>query len=159
MGLRPINSNKHEVSWSNLASDASTTVAITLAIGVDSADADAASDVEVGSVIKSFYFEFNVGPQVTTNPKIVHWEVGKRPYGNAIPIPSLYFQDGRNHIFKRGMEMLPSSTDIVYKRIFVVRVPKGHQRVGSGDIWQFQYIATSAETINMCGFVIYKTYK
>ncbi len=156
---RPIvKSDKHEVTWSNLASDASSTTSINLATAVPVGDKNTSTECAVGSHVTSIYFEFNVAAQVTTNPKVVHWVVETTPTGvTAVPqAPSAYYDAQRSLIIKRGMEMLPSDQATVFKRIFVVRIPKARQRMAEGSQFNFRYICTSAETINFCGFAIYK---
>ncbi len=54
------------------------------------------------------------------------------------------------------MEMLPKDTGTVFKRIFVVKIPRGYQRQTKAQVIQFRYVASSAEAINACGIVIYK---
>ncbi len=161
MALRPVNSEKHENTWSLIGSDLSGSTSIRLAIGTVSADKNAADEVEVGSHIKSVYFEFNVSAKVITNEKVFHWTVHLRPQNltAAGVTPTLYYQSGRNLILKRGMEMLPKDAGTVYKRIFVVRIPPKWQRFGEGDVLTISFQATSAETMNFCGFTIYKEIK
>ncbi len=156
-----VKTDKHEITWSNLAQNASTTQSVIIATGVATPDADAANEIEIGNHVKSIYFEFHFSPQVITNPKVIHWELLMRPQGVAptSQTPSLYYQSGRNLIIKRGMEMLPANTGTVFKRIFVVRVPRKSQRVGEGDTMDFRYICSSTETINACGIAIYKEWK
>ncbi len=156
----PIKSDKHEVTWSNLAQDASTTQGIQLSFAVPSANKDASTEVEVGSHIKAFFLEFHFSANVITNPKVIHWIVIRKP-GNLVLLsetPSLYYQRGRKFIIKRGMEMLPKDAGTVYKRLFVVRIPKVYQRQGDGDAFELRYVSTSAEAINACGICIYKEF-
>jgi len=160
LALRPIKTDKHEITWSNLLQNASTAVSVRTLIGVQSAAKDAADEVETGSHVKSMYFEFNVAAEAVTVPRVIHWTVHIRPQnlsaaGNT---PSVYYANGRNLILKRGMEMLPKDVSTVYKRVFVVRIPKKYQRVGEGDTMNFSYISSDAATINMCEFCIYKEY-
>ncbi len=160
--IRPIvKTDKHEVTWTFLAQNASAVQSVVLVTGVATADADTGTEVEVGNHVKSIYFEFHFSPQVITNPKVIHWEILLRPQG-VVPTsstPSLYYQDGRNLIIKRGMEMLPASAGTVYKRVFVVRIPRKAQRIGENDQINFRYICSSAETINTCGIAIFKEWK
>ncbi len=158
LSLHPIKTDKHEITWSDLAIDASTVVTKNLAIAVPSGDKNASTEVEVGSHVKWIYFEINFAAKTISNPKVIHWTVAMRPNTLGTPVPSLYYQDARNKILKRGMEMLPKAVSTVYKRIFVVKIPRGQQRLGENDLISFQYIATSAETVNVCGFAIYKEF-
>ncbi len=156
--LRPIKSDKHEITWSNLAQDASGTQSILLSTAVPSADKNANTEVEIGSHIKSIYVEFNCAAQVITNPKVFHWKLVGQRSGETITAPSTYYQSDRSRIIKRGMEMLPSDIGTVYKRVFVIRVPKSWQRQQANMTMSLLYIVSSAEAINMCGFAIYKEY-
>ncbi len=158
--LPTVKTDKHEVTWSNLAQNASTVQSIVLAIGVATANKDDSTEIAQGNNVRSIYLEFHFSPQVITSPKVIHWEILMRPSGvvPASATPSLYYQVGRNLIIKRGMEMLPANTGTVFKRIMVVRIPKKSQRVGIGDSMNFRYICSSAETINACGIAIYKEY-
>ncbi len=157
--LRPINSIKHEVTWSDLAIDASSAVVKDIAVGVEPPDKNAATEVEIGATVNSIYFEFHFSAQVITNPKVIHWTIGKEPFGTNLSGPSTYEAIDRRFIFKRGMEMLPKDVGTVFKRIFVVRIPPKFRRIGDQDKLFFKYIASSTETVNACGFAIYKELK
>ncbi len=154
-----IKSDKHEVEWSQLAANLGTTTFVqTLALGVASADKDAQGEVEIGSRINAIYVEFNCAAQTTTNPKILHWTVQAGPEGSTLENPTTYYQGNRAQILKRGMEMLPSDVATVYKRIFVVRIPNKSKRMTQAGFISILFRATSTETINLCGFAIYKEY-
>ncbi len=159
--IAPIKSDKHEITWSNLATDYGTaTVSVTLVKGVESANKDASTECEVGSQVKNIYIEFNVAAQTITNPKVLHWEVLLKPFGSAggSSNPSLYYQIARNQVIKRGMEMLPANVATVYKRVFVVKIPKKARRIGDDDQIAFVARCSSTESINLCGFAIYKEF-
>ncbi len=160
LSLRPIKTDKHEITWSNLAQNASSAVSIQTWIGTQSANKDSSTEVETGSHVKSIYFEFHFAAETITNPKVIHWTFHIRPQnvsaaGNT---PSLYYQNGRNLIIRRGMEMLPKDVSTVYKRVIQIKIPKKYQRIGEGDSANFSYQSTSAETINACGIAIYKEF-
>ncbi len=157
--IRPVVSDKHEVTWSNLAQDASTTISILLAEAVPPNVKNAASEVGIGSKVNGFYIEFQFSAQTITNTKIIHWDVIQKRIGQPVIAPSLYYQTDRSQIFKRGMEMLPKSVNTIIKRIIFVPIPRGASRMKENNQFFFQYIATSAETINACGFAIYKEYQ
>ncbi len=160
LALRPIKTDKHEITWSNLAQNASSAISVRTLVGTQSAAKDAADEVETGSHVKSVYFEFHFSAETLTNPKVIHWTINMRPQNvsAAGQTPSLYYQNGRNLILKRGMEMLPKDAGTVYKRIVVVKIPRKYQRIGEADSMNFTYISTSAETINACGIAIYKEF-
>ncbi len=155
--LHPVNSEKHEITWTFLAQNASTIQTVDIAIGTARSGVNVANEVGIGSHLKSMYFEFHFSPQVITNPKVIHWQVTLQPFGTASSSPSTYFNTDKRFIMKRGMEMLPASTGTVFKRIFVLSSGMLRRlRIGSGDKLVFQYISSSTETINTCGIVIYK---
>jgi len=129
-----------------------------LAIGVEPPDKNLASEVSIGSTVGSIYFEFHFSAQVTTNPKVIHWTIGKEPFNSNVSSPSTYNTVDRRFIFKRGMEMLPADQSTVFKRIFVVRIPPRFKRIGDTDKLFLRYICSSTETINACGIAIYKEF-
>ncbi len=152
--LRPVKSEKEEITASLLAADRSSNLVSILATAVDSPTV--AGQVEIGDTVRSIFIEFNVSAQTTTNPKVFHWCVEKVPAGGTATVPSLYDNNNKKQILHRGMEMLPADTSTVFKRIFVVRIPPRLRRMGDGDVISLNVIATSAETINYCFFAIYK---
>ncbi len=156
MSLRPVHSEKKETSWSNLGQNASTTISINLAFGKQAADVDAATDVITGSTVRWIYFEFHFAASTITSPKVIHWQIVKRPFNTTISIPSTYNSADKRFVIRRGMEMLPKDVATVFKRVFVVKIPPRMRRIGDQDVIQFQYIASSAESINACGIAIYK---
>ncbi len=152
----PPNIEKHELTFSLLATDNSSEVSFTIAQAVDASSKNAANEVLVGSRITRLYMEINVAAETITNPKVFHWLIFKAPFGTTIPAASSYNNTSKRFIIQRGMEMLPSDVGTVYKRIISIKIPKRYQRMGDNDFLIFKHIATSAETINICGFFIYK---
>ncbi len=147
-------SEKHEITWSNLA-DASASFTITIATGTK--DVTAASEVRIGSIINAVYLEFNVNNDATTD-MIFHWAVRKSPFGTTMTNSGTYDQVDKRFILKRGMEMLPasSSDSMLFKRIVVVKIPKKYQRMGDGDALELQAQKSSATATNFCGFAIFR---
>ncbi len=156
MALRPVNSEKHEVSWSLLGLNNSTTNQQEIVIGTTSGNVTASNQVPVGATVRWIYFEFNFSAETITNTKIIHWSVNKRPFNTATTAPNSYNGQDKRFLLKRGMEMLPKSVNTIIKRIFVVKIPPRLRRIGASDRINFQFITTSAETINACGIAIYK---
>ncbi len=157
-GLRPIKSDKHEITWSNLAQNAAAGVAVTLVQGVDSADKNASTEVEVGSHVKFLYLEFQHSAETITSTKIIHWSIQVLRVNQTGTNPNTYYQDNRACIIKRGMEMVPKDVNTIIKRIVAIPVPRVYQRIQKGTTFVLQYIASSAEAINSCGFCIYKEF-
>ncbi len=155
----PLKTDKHEITWSNLAQNASAVQAIALAEGVTAADKNISSEVLIGSKITRVYLEFHFSAETVTNPKVIHWKVEKLGANETTTSPATYYQPGRNRILQRGMEMLPKDVSTVFKRIISVKIPRGYQRMGEGETLRFRYISSSTETINACGIAIYKEIK
>ncbi len=158
--LPSIQSRKHEVTWVNLAQDASTVQRIPLAVGTQAADVtDAtATECQTGCTVSSIFLEFHFAAETVTNPKVINWTVEKEPFGQALSGPNILQGATRRFVFKRGMEMLPKDVATVFKRIIVVRIPPRFRRLGIGDQLTFSYIASSTQTINACGIAVYKAF-
>ncbi len=153
-GLNPIKSEKEEVTFSALAENASAVKTINIALATN--DPSTAGQVEIGDTIKSIFFEVNFSAETITNTKIVHWIIFKNEASVFSNTPSVQDTTTKRFVFKRGMEMLPKDVSTVIKRIGVVAIPKGKQRMGDTDAWQFKYVVTSAETVNTCGNFIFR---
>ncbi len=154
---RAINkSDKHEQTFTDLAINASATINRNLYTTVDVGAKGANNEVAVGSHVKWIYCEINIAAETITNPKTVHWTIRIVPPGQTASVPSTMYGNDRAYVLKRGMEMLPKDVSTVYKRIFVVNIPKGYQRCKQTQVLEFEYVASSAETINVCGIFIYK---
>ncbi len=165
MSLRPVKSEKHEITWSNLGQNASTKQTVVLVKGV-AGEPTSADQVETGSTVKSLFIEFNLnGVDNSGVVQVFHWYVWKNPSGVITsPTPSTYDTNLKRHILKRGMEMLPeiplgSGGTVQTKRVFVVKIPPRMRRIGEGDELQLVYISTSSSGINFCGISIYKEFK
>ncbi len=157
-GNRQGPTRKHENTWSALSENASTKKSIVLATGTQSADiTDAtATEVKSGAHVKWIYFEFHFSAETITTTKVIHWWVAMKPFGTSLNNPNQYQLPGRRFIIKRGMEMLPKDVSTVFKRVFVVKIPRKFQRLAIADQMVFEYIASSAETINACGIAVYR---
>ncbi len=118
-----------------------------------------ANEVSTGTKVFGIYFEFQFSAETVTNTKIVHWAI-KKTFNQTVPVstPITYFQIDRSKTLQRGMEMLPKDVNTIIKRIVFVRIPRGMQRMADGERLYFSYIVSSTETINACGFAIYKAY-
>jgi len=151
-----IKSDKHEITWSDLAIDASAVKTKTLAFGVQPGNKNISTEVVIKSRIKFIYLELNFAAETITNPKVLHWFVHFNRSGEVFSVPSLYYQTDRARIIQRGMEMLPKDVSTVFKRIIGIKIPKHLQSIQSDQNLSFSYIVTSAEAVNVCGFAIYK---
>ncbi len=155
--IRPvIVSNKHEVTFTHLAQDSSTNQEVPISIAVDSANKDNSTEVGIGSRITWIFVELNFAAETTTVPKTVHWVIRYIPSGQVASGANQLFGTDRAFVIKRGMEMLPSDTSTVFKRVFTVKIPRKYQRQTDNGSFQFEYIASSTNTMNACGIFIYK---
>ncbi len=157
--LRPVHSEKEEITWSNIGQDAGTAaITINLAVGVQPGNKNIANEVPIGSKIRAIYLEFHFSAAQTGNVNVIHWIIGKEPFNTDLSNPNVYYQTDRRFIIKRGMEMLPANVATVFKRIVVVRIPPRMNRIGDDDKIIFKYQASSTQTINACGIAIYKVF-
>ncbi len=151
----PLQSDKHEITWSNLGQNASAIQTIVLAKGTPHSSKNIGSEVEIGSHIYGFYLEFHFSAETVTNPKVIHWKVHFDRPTQTPTSPALYYQNDRSQIIQRGMEMLPKDVSTVFKRILFV-TSKNFKRIPDAATVNFSYICSSSETINACGIVLYK---
>ncbi len=155
--IRPvIVSNKHEVTFSHLAQDSSSTQSVPLSLGVDAANKDNSTEVGIGSRISWIFCEFNMSAETITVVKTVHWVIRYIPSGQVSSGPNQLFGTDRAYVIKRGMEMLPKDTSTVFKRVFVVKIPRKYQRQTDNGSFVFEYVASSTNTMNACGVFVYK---
>ncbi len=159
-----IDSDKHEVRYSNLLETGATFRAVEIAFAVNVEDISQDSHVKTGSVIKAITFEenWNVEGNITT---VIDWAIIKVPSGVTINDsnynPATPNLKTRSHKFLWGMEMpagINNSSSV--KRIGTLLIPKGKQRMAEGDSWQLVYFfAASGSIADACGHFIYKEYK
>ncbi len=163
LSIRPVHSEKHEITWSLLGLNASGVQTTQLVEAIDAPSTP--HQVAVGASIKGFYIEFNLnGVDNSGTVQVFHWMVVKNVKGLITSFdPALYNQVWKSLVFKRGMEMLPeiplnSGGTVQTKRIFFVPIPFKMQRMSEGDFWQIKFKSTSASGINFCGIAIYKAF-
>ncbi len=156
--IRPVNSLKHEIIFSNLGINASAVQRTVLADAVQPASVNLVNEIEVGSVVNSVFIEINVSAQDTGVVKVINWKVQKITGNTAPTSPALGGQVDQKRILKRGMEMLPNAVSTVFKRIIVVKLPRNLRRFGIGDSLELVWVSSSTETINFCGIAVYKHY-
>ncbi len=148
---------KNELSFSNLSQNAGAGV-VSVNVLLAKKDPSGVEEVKTGSHLRWLYVEFNVSSETLTTTKIFHWQLVHIPFGLvSTGDPTLYDQTYKAMVLKRGMEMLVKDNQSLVKRIFTIK-GKMVGRFKDGDIIQFQYKASSTETINVCGIFISKTY-
>ncbi len=155
--LAPIVSDKHEVTWSQIGIDNSAVFTVVLSRGKKVADVNTSTEVILGSKIFGIYLEFQFSAQDITTTKIIHWAIQVEAPNQTKSVPSLYYQDDRSYVIKRGMEMIPKNVGTIVKRIVFVRIPKIYQRQKEEQDINFSFISTDASLMNACGFAIYKS--
>ncbi len=165
LSLRPVKSEKHETTWSNLGENASTVKNVIL-IFTPAGEPTTGNQVEVGSTVRSIFLETNLnGVDNSGSVQVFHWCIYKNPAGDfAVIDPSVYDQKHKRFILKRGMEMLPeiplgSGGTVQTKRVFVLRIPPRMSRWGEDDTLVLSYKSSSASNINFCGIAIFKEFK
>lgn len=158
LALRPVMSDKREITWSNLAQNASTNQDVTIATAVVPGSVSTSTEVAQGSVVPWIFFEINFSANSASDSKVIHWKVHKVPSGlTGTTNANTYNQPDKKFIFKRGMEMLPASgSSSQTKRIFAVSIPKRYRKMNDDDTIYFSYICSSTVTINVCGIAIFK---
>ncbi len=157
-----IDSEKHEVRYSNLLESGGTLRSVVIATAKNSEDITLDTDVKTGSLIKAIFFEnnWNVEGNVTT---VVDWSIVKSKSGQALSgfNPSIPNQIQRSQTFLWGMEMpagINNSASI--KRTGTLLIPKGKQRMSEGDAWLLTYFTSAgADASDSCGHFIYKEYR
>ncbi len=163
LAIRPVTSLKHEVTVTNLSQNASSGITVTQIIATESPVT--ATDIDIGSIVKSIFIEFNVnGVDNSGVAQVIHWLVMKIPAGLATASANTYQSDQKKFILKRGMEMLPeiplgSGGTVQTKRIFVVKIPPRLRRFDDGDTLVLKYQSTSSSGINFCQIGIFKEFK
>lgn len=163
LSLRPVKTLKHETTWTFLAQNASTSQTINLIEGLESPIG--ATQVDIGSIVKWIYIEFNLnGVNNSGASQVFHWLIEKSPGGIVNNVANVYQSDTKKFIIKRGMEMLPeipldSGGTVQTKRMFVVKIPPRLRRFDDNDLLRLKYIASSASGINFCGIGIFKEFK
>ncbi len=158
-----IDSQKHEVRYSNLLAAGGSVKSVRIALGQNVQDIAFDDHVKTGSLVKAIFFElnFNFEGNVTG---LFDWAIVKAKSGQAITTafdPAIPNQATRSQVFLWGMEMpagINNSSSI--KRIGTLLIPKGKQRMSENDEWALVYRSTvGAGAEDACGHFIYKEYR
>lgn len=159
LALRPVQSEKREITFTNLIQDAGTAdIQIDVIEAVDAGNVNLDKEVINGARISWVFFEINFSANNVTTSKVVHWKIQKIPSGlTGISNANVYNANDKKFIFKRGMEMLPiNGSSSQTKRIFAVRIPKRYRAFQEEDKLVIRYRCTDTTPINVCGVAIYK---
>ncbi len=156
-----VHSRKHIVQFSLAAITAGNVATKVIVASVAPEDVDSSLEVVEGSTVKAVYLElWLLGDDALTSTAIVEFE--KRPSGHAAPsaaeIAALHDYDNKKNILEQHMGLIPSNTQNpvnVFRHW--IKIPKGKQRMGLGDLLSFTILAQS-DGIVFCGFATYKEY-
>ncbi len=159
-----IDSQKHEIRYSNLLESGAAVTSVTIALAKDPSDVASGTptNVKTGSVIKAIFFElnWNVEGNITT---VIDWALCKLKVDQSVTDfnPSIPNLPNRSQKFLWGMEMpagINNSSSV--KRIGTLLIPKGKQRMSEGDKWVLVYFTTASGNItDACGHFIFKEYR
>ncbi len=156
-----VDSQKHEVRYSNLVQAAGVVRFVTIATARNIEDIAVDTDVKTGSVLKAIIFEenWNFEGNVTG---VIDWAIFKSKAGQDIDStnwnPAVPNKPTRSQTFMSGMEMpagINNSASV--KRVGTILIPKGKQRMSEGDAWTLTYFAS--QIVDACGKFIFKEYR
>ncbi len=161
--VRPmVHSRKH---YTQITLSTATTLARNneiLALGVALQDANTGNEVVEGSTIKAIYFEMwaigSVSDQFFT--AILY----KSPSGVNPPtfteMTDLFSWDNKKNILytTQGLASNDGIGDPLPMFKGWIKIPKGKQRFGLGDSFNFAIASRGSGTITYCGFATYKEY-
>ncbi len=157
-----VNSNKHIVQNVVFPVATATTVNIVLANAVSDPDGTVSDEIRVGATIKAIFCEYWIlgdGQQ----PSAVEMHLEKTVAGTTGPIfansQSLYVYPNKKNIFyqTQGIVGDANANPIPFIRQWI-KIPKGKQRMGLGDLLIMSFANLTADGIEVCGLSIYKEY-
>ncbi len=160
--VRPmVHSTKHYVQQSIGTSVVGTNTDTIVVSATDVAQKDLVNEVEEGNSVKAIYFEMWLRSAATSASSFT-FIIEKRIAGLAAPsageMAALGDYNNKKNIFytSQGLVNDVDSTALSVIRGWV-KIPKSKQRMGLGDTinWNLNAIGQS---INFCGFQIYKEY-
>ncbi len=160
--VRPsIHSTKHYVQQSIGTRDTTAVETVIIAQSVTVGNKNAVNEVEEGSDIKAIYLEMWLRSAATAASSFT-FIVNKGSTTIAAitqaEMAALGTWDNKKNILyaTQGLTNDVDSTALnVYKGW--IKIPKGKQRMGFGDSWQWNLNAIG-QSINFCGFQTYKEY-
>ena len=160
--VRPIiHSTKHYTQQSIGSSVVGTPTNTVIAVGVPVADKNTVTEVEEGATVKAIYLEMWLRSAATAAASFT-FVVCKRPSNTPSPtaadLAALGDWDNKKNILytTQGLTNDVDSTAVnIYKGW--IKIPKGKQRMGINDVWSW-HLSAIGQTINFCGFQLYKEY-
>jgi len=157
-----VHSVKHYVQFPIDQITTGTIQNVTLVKAVESTVANAATEVEEGSIVKAVYIELSLQNQGNLGEFIVCVE--KAPNNSAgmtfAQSAALFTYNNKKNVLYVTQGL--TSNDGVGNPQFNIKkwfkIPKGKQRFGLGDALVLSINNTSANDLNRCGFSTYKEY-
>ncbi len=160
--VRPmVHSTKHYVQQSIGSSVVGTPTDIAVASAVTTANKDQLDEVEEGSSIKAVYFEMWLRSAATAASSftfIIEKRNANINPASVAELAALGTYDNKKNVFytSQGLVNDVDSTALSVVRGWV-KIPKSKQRMGLGDSINWE-LSAIGQTINFCGFQIYKEY-
>ncbi len=160
--VRPmVHSTKHYVQQSIGTVVVGTNANTTLVTGVAVAAKDAVSEVEEGSTVKAIYLELWIRSAAVAAASFT-FAFFKLPSGAGFPseteLAALGNWDNKKNILYTSQGLI-NDVDSSALNLFKgwIKIPKGKQRIGLGDNigWSLR---TVGQSLNFCGFSLYKEY-
>ncbi len=156
-----VHSTKHYVQQSIGTVVVGTNEDEILVRGVAVVDKNAVNEVEEGSTVKAIYCELWIRSAATAAASFT-FIFCKRPSGVNSPtdaeMAALGDWDNKKNILftAQGLINDVDSTALNLYRGWI-KIPKGKQRIGLGDEFSW-HLRTVGQSLNFCGFVLYKEY-
>ncbi len=156
-----VHSIKHVVQFTLASVAFGVAAAKTIAIAVAAPDRNLSTEVLEGSTVKAVYLELWQQSDDATTSSAVNI-VEKRPGGHAAAtaaeMAALFSYDNKKNVLETHQGLVPSNLQNpvnVYRHW--IKIPKGKQRQGLGDIISTSLLAQS-DGLNFCGMAVFKEY-
>ncbi len=160
--VRPmVHSTKHYVQQSIGTVVVGTNENEFFATSVTVANKDQVHEVEEGSTIKAVYIELWIRSAATSAASFTFC-VCKLPSGVGSPseaeLAALGTWDNKKNVLFTSQGLI-NDVDSTALNLFRgwIKIPKGKQRMGLGDNLSW-HLRTVGQSLNFCGFVLYKEY-
>ncbi len=163
--MRPIHRIKHVVD-SQAAIPVNTKTTITLISASDTPDLASVTQVETGATVSAIFLsvEAVASESSTTATPNIYVIIYKNPGANLV-IPNgniIGSSDNKRFVIHQEMVMINAVDGGSPRNLFkgVIKIPRGYQRFGPGDILQLQYfIPSTGVAVNACLQCHYKEFR
>ncbi len=155
-----IHTTKHIVQMPFSQITTGTAENIFLAVAKNVVDVNTATEVQEGTIIDTIYIEIwlqnsaNDGHQVLILEKLEQNGIG----ATFAELAALYSYDNKKNILFTH-EGLSSNDGVGNPQNILrqwIKIPKGKQRFGLGDVLKLSISNPSSNSLNRCGFALYK---